>query len=194
VNPDVIDLGPFKKGRVWLGSGAPLPHNPCVHVREELAQKASLKADGPSRRVAIELCINRGPRSLYGLLGGEFVPDPSFDIVRVRLAVATRLEGNVEWSLAPKLDTVASGLLKDYAPDVLSAIESSQDLVALGSGTLTIDQAAVANMGSCSLMFRQLAIDVLRLLVRSSLPVAVSDRAQFLLAPSFVSADPPDDR
>ncbi len=131
---------------------------------------------------AIEVLVPVGPRSMYGLLGGEWQPDQSNQF-GVEVNVSAANERLFADSLALKGDEVRVGLPVEYANAVATGLDLAKDqLSVLPSGRLSINRAAHGAIGSCDAIFKHLAAVLVKLI--SSAEIERSDDGLFKFFPA----------
>jgi hypothetical protein len=151
-----------------------LPDAACPSIKT-LTHFAAAKAQSSSglRLAAIEVFVPLGPRSMYGLLGGEWQPDQSNQF-GVEVNVSAANERLFADSLALKGDEVRVGLPAEYANAVVVGVDLAKDqLSVLPSGKLFINRAAHGAIGSCEAVYKHLAAVLVKLI--SSAEIERSD-------------------
>lgn len=156
----------FKKARLWTETVPEYRYIGPVHRCSIIPSHGSRL---PARGVAVELLIPVGPRSLYAALGAEFVPSSGHEL-EVRVLRSKDPGQVISWALASAVDEVRSGLPLEFADVVAEATQVAPDLVRLGAGTLTINQAAYGVVSSNKSTFKRLAVAVVCLLGLEDLP------------------------
>jgi hypothetical protein len=153
-------LGVHGKARVWIDEPSGAKY--VATGVETRVVCGSQPTDGKraSRRIAVELWLPRGARSEYGLLGGYFAADTSARVT-IALGVSGSTGERFRDSLGAATDDVRTGLPEEYANEVL-AVAATLVTERLGSGRLTIDEAAHGIVGSSRNLFGRL----IRLVVR----------------------------
>ncbi len=172
-----LELSPYRKARVWLGELPDLGYEVKETVEDVIEVGAS--AVTGVRRAAIELYLYTGPRDLYGLLGATLTPDRSG---RLMLQVAASDDDGkpVDWSLASHIDDVRVGLPRQYAESVFDGAAGTHEIRGLGSGVLRFDRAAHGRVGSASIVFRQIAGSLVRLLAAGAESISVEELERYL--------------
>lgn len=106
---------------------------------------------------AVELFVPRGGHALYGLLGATF-RRASTDELKVQVATSSYNGPALENSLAHRVDDVRKGLVEEFARAVMDAFRRTDPQVPpLPPGRLLFDRAAQGMVGSCQVIFRELA-------------------------------------
>jgi hypothetical protein len=157
----VLDLQPYRKGRVWFKELPGLLQQDTTVLQRSVAIDSS--TSGISRAAALELFLPKGGRALYGLLGAEFIPNTT-QTLEVRVEMVTESRVAVPWALASTIDQVYAGILDEYAEGVINGACSSKALNTLGSGILSFRWGAHGMIGSSSGFFRRLSSNVISLL------------------------------
>lgn len=157
----ILELGKSRRARVWIGE---LPDAVCPSVR---TLTHTIAADRESqnglRLAAIEVFVPLGPRSMYGLLGGQFKPDATGQLsVDVDISAA---DGRLfAGSLAMKGDEVRVGLPAEYTKGVLVGADlAKSEMSTLTAGKLSINCAAHGAIGSCEAVYKHLAVILIKL-------------------------------
>lgn len=161
-----LELGKHRRARVWIGE---LPDAACPSVK---TLTHTIAADRESqhglRMAAIEVFVPLGPRSMYGLLGGQWKPDATGQL-SVDVNVSAANERLLADSLAMKGDEVRVGLPAEYAKAVLVGVDMAKsELNALTAGKLSINCAAHGTIGSCEAVYKHLAAILVKLLNAAS--------------------------
>lgn len=157
----VLNLGKFRRARVWIGDLPDATYRPLNTVKCSMAANSNV-ADGP-RLAAIELLVPQGAHSMYGMLGGEFEPDSgaSFD---VEVCLSSASEPVFANGLANQTDEVRMGLPSEYIEGVCSGIALAKgELDRLLAGKLRVNCAAHGAVGSCEAVFKHLAAILVKL-------------------------------
>jgi hypothetical protein len=149
-------IGPLDRGirkvRVWQNE-MPYTIAPGEILRTSISPTGTPSIDYEIS-VAVEMSLFASPRLQYGLLGANYKPEKSGDLL-ISVFVSESLENPFTESIAWKRDRVFWGLLKEYALAVLKIVTSSP--VAIGPGTLDFRCAAHAEIGSNQVLFACLA-------------------------------------
>ena len=148
------------KARAWIGE---LPNIPC-RAAEYIEKRVAVSWATRAKRstAALEVFIPRGGTWKYGLLGCEFVPNGSKELV-VQVTSSEAGQTITDWSLAQGLDAVKSGLPPWAAEEILSAASENGEAQALGPGWLRFPIGAYGEIGSSKWVFRCLANAVISL-------------------------------
>ncbi len=155
-----LDLGKYRKARVWLDE---LPDATCpLGVNQEITMSAAGQS-AQATRVAVEVFIPLGPRSMYGLLGGEFMPSTNGQL---KVSIISSSGGGklLPSSLASPEDQVWTGLPTEYCDAVKEGVHLAQQEIGAASGELVINCAAHGEIGSCAAVFKHLAIVLIKLI------------------------------
>jgi len=158
----ILELGKYRQARVWLEE-LPDASYPSVKTFTHTIA-ADRESRSGLRSAAIEVYVPVGPRSMYGLLGGQLEPAATGHLsVDVSISVANeRLFAN---SLAMKADEVRVGLPAEYARSVLAGVDlANGELNGLTAGKLSIDHAAHGAIGSCEAVYKHLAAILVKIL------------------------------
>ncbi len=177
-----LELGKYRRARVWIGE---LPDTACPSVKT-LAHTiaAGNKLQNGMRLAAIEVLVPLGPRSMYGLLGGQFKPDATGHL-SVDVSVSAANERLLADSLVVKGDDVRVGLPAEYAQAVLAGVALAKgELNALAAGKLSINCAAHGAIGSCEAVYKHLAAILVKLFNAASLELSDEELVK-LLPPTF---------
>jgi len=157
-----LALGKHRQARVWIGE---LPNAACSSI-EILNHSVAAKSRSQTELtlVAIEVYVPLGPRSMYGLLGGEWQPDQSNQF-SVEISVSAANERLFTDNLAKRGDEVRVGLPAEYAKAVVTGVDVAKDeLSMLPSGKLSINRAAHGAIGSCEAVYKHLAAVLVKLI------------------------------
>ncbi|NJK91118.1 MAG: hypothetical protein HC904_04360 [Blastochloris sp.] len=170
-----VDLGKYRKARIWLNE---LPDASCP---TGVTQEISVSAKGESvmaKRAAVEVFVPLGPRSMYGLLGGEFTPSTTGQL-NVTIISSAANGKSLSESLASSSDQVRVGLPREYCEAVKEGIRLAQAELSPASGELVINYAAHGEIGSCAAVFKHLAAVLVRLVNSKSLNLTDDEIASF---------------
>lgn len=178
----ILELGKHRRARVWIGE---LPDVACPSVK---TLTHTIAADGEPqnglRLAAIEVFVPLGPRSMYGLLGGQLRPDAT-GYLSVDVCVSAANERLLVDNLAMKGDEVRVGLPAEYAQAVLSGVSLAKgELNALTAGKLSINCAAHGAIGSCEAAYKHLAAILVKLFNAASLELSDEELVE-LFPPTF---------
>ena len=154
-----LNLSHHRKMRVWLGELPPLKY-PVVDSVERTIKAINSQIYN-RKYAAIEMFIPKGGRAIYGLLGAEFQPQLSQEIL-VQVAVSETATQQLDWLLASSLDRTYMGLPSEYCQSVLSGALTGAEI--LGSGLLHINCAAHGEVSSSPRIFNHLASTLVKLL------------------------------
>ncbi|MCT7970401.1 hypothetical protein NG799_29230 [Laspinema sp. D1] len=162
-----LNLNRHRKAKIWLGELPNLinPEHGCLE--RSLPRRTSTLTH--RQQGAIEMLVPSAGRALYGLLGGEFFPTDSGELI-VKVAVPENTEIEMPGSLASNLDTVYRSLPVEYADSVFNGIGDAGEI--LGSGILFCNCAAHSPVGSSPRMFRQIALILVRLIASQTASVS----------------------
>jgi len=133
----MLNLSYHRKMRVWLGELPPLKY-PAIDSLERTI-KAIISQIYNRKSAAVEMFIPKGGRAISGLLGAEFQPELSQELL-VKVAVSETATQQLDWLLASRLDRTYMGLPSEYCHSALSGALSAAEI--LGSGLLHINCAA----------------------------------------------------
>lgn len=157
-----VDL-PTGRALFWLGGDLPAGYS------SDHRESSSVRADGPpvEASVAVEWTAPRGPRSLYGLLGGT-----ARSTDRRELTLITQFsdgQGSRYRSMGHdfEFDELRVGLPAEYRGGInegVAWIRRSLAPESVPRAILTIDHAAHGALGSCDVMFAALIVTLIRLL------------------------------
>lgn len=178
----LVDLGKHRRARLWIGD---LPDAACQSVNAvKHSISASRNIQEGLRLAAIEVLVPLGGRAMYGLLGGEFRPDSTnrLDVDVFVASAGPPFAGN----LATKIDKVRVGLPAEYVEGVLDGVALAKgELDRLAAGKLLLNCAAHGEIGSCEVVFKHLALALVKLFNREG--QALSDEELISLFPSTFS-------
>jgi hypothetical protein len=155
-----LAFGKFRKARVWLNE---LPDAGCPPGPSEEMVFSASGGMTSARKAAVELFVPLGPRWLYGLLGGDFQPDPTGEL-KVTIRLPARNHKTFSSSLAKSLDEVHVGLNEEYSEAVKQGISLAQQDMESAPGNLFISHSAHGEIGSSTSVFKHLAIVLMRLI------------------------------
>jgi hypothetical protein len=144
------------------------------------------RADSQSvlRLAAIELFVPLGPRSMYGLLGGQFNPD-AVGHLSVDVSVSAAKGRLLADNLATKDDEVRVGLPAEYAQAVLAGVDLAEtELKTLLPGKLSVSCAAHGAIGTCEAVYKHLSAILIKLFNAASLEPSDDELAK-LFPPTF---------
>lgn len=152
--------GRYTSFRVWIGE---LPNAEFSSSRR--LTRIVPAANGPrrdSRVAAVEVSRCVGPRYIYGLIGGTWMPD---QIGEVALQVSLAEQGPVfQDSLVSRMDEVRIGLPAEYGRGVLEGIDMALlEPGAVHAGGLQIHCAAHGIVSSSHNMFSHLTAILLKI-------------------------------
>jgi hypothetical protein len=100
---------------------------------------------------------------LYGLLGAEFVPAASEQLLVSVPTLKTASTLQYSGALAQQFDTVSCGLLDEYAEFVIQGVDAAvKERSALVSGSLNMVCSATGEASSSGLIFRSLGCWIVR--------------------------------
>jgi hypothetical protein len=153
-----LELGQYRKGRVWIGEVPDACFIPISTVNLESETSSSVR--DALRVGAVEVLIPTGARFLYGLVGGTFKPDVTGKLC-VDVGISPPGLGLLKDNLAVNLDKVHKGLSRPYAEAVVKGIE--QELSNWTSGYLNVNCGANSDIGSAEVVFKYLGTVLSRL-------------------------------
>jgi hypothetical protein len=154
-----LELGKYRRARVWLGE---LPD--AVYSASPSFAKFGEVDRGEAKIAAVELLIPTGGRTIYGLLGGQFKPAAGYGM-SIEIAASTQSQRAFSAALTGPADRAYVGLPAEYTDAVNAGIKLAKEpLSKLGNGTLSINCAAHSLSGSSSLIFRHLALILIKLM------------------------------
>ena len=177
-----LELGKHRQARFWIGEH---PDVACPSVK---TLTHTIAADRESqnglRLAAIEVFVHLGPRTMYGLLGGQWKPDATGQLsIEVNISAAN--ERLLADSLALKGDEVRVGLPAEYAKAVLVGVDAAKkEMNVLTAGKLSINCAAHGAIGSCEAVYTHLAAMLVKLFNAGSLEPSDDELAK-LFPPTF---------
>jgi len=179
----LVDLGKHRRARLWFGDLPDAAYQSVNAVKCSIS--ASRNTQDGLRLAAIEVLVPLGGRSIYGLLGGEFRPDSS-NRLDVDVFVASAAGPPFASNLATQTDKVRVGLPAEYVEGVLGGVALAKgELDRLAAGKLLINCAAHGEIGSCEVVFKHLALALVKLFNREG--QALSDGELISLFPSTFS-------
>lgn len=148
--------------RVWFGE-LPIQRVGCDAITEKRYPALKTLNTAAGFKVAAEVLIPRGGRSLYGLLGAEFVPAASEQLLVSVPTLKTASTLQYSGALAQQFDTVSCGLLDEYAEFVIQGVDAAvKERSALVSGSLNMVCSATGEASSSGLIFRSLGCWIVR--------------------------------
>ena len=116
----LLNLGKHRQARVWLGE---LPNATYPSVKTLTHTIAAGRESKTGLRLAaIEVYVPLGPRSMYGLLGGQLEPT-AVGHLSIDVSIAGANERLLSDSLAMKGDEVRVGLPAQYFRAVLAGVD-----------------------------------------------------------------------
>jgi hypothetical protein len=144
---------PSRTARLWIGELPPASFTGYETLQQTVPSK---RTSSPGKRViAVEIRADTGPRTLYGLLGGEiqFAAAEFFGIdVGISTFEGPRLDDTL--AIPTRGDEVRVGLPREYAEAACSElVRTSQRTSDLSSGQLSITCAAHSLTGSSQSVF-----------------------------------------
>lgn len=149
----------YRSARVWLGELPPAKYHSTEFVH------AVFPAGGEEPRTtqaAVELLLPHGARISYGLLGCEFEAVRSTDLT-IRVGVFEGVDPKPAWSLGSKLDTVKTGLRKEYA--LATVRGASVAGLRFPPGVLSFVYAIHGEVGSSPALFERMENYLVELLL-----------------------------
>ena len=144
---------PSRAVRVWIGELPPASFTGYDTLQQTVPSKRSSPAG--KRVMAVEIRAVTGPRSLYGLLGGE-IKFASAESLGIEIGISTFEGPRLDDTLAipTRGDEVRVGLPREYAEAVCSElVRTSENTSDLPSGQLSITCAAHSLTGSDQRLF-----------------------------------------
>lgn len=205
----ILELSRYKRAHLWIDE---LPDAQSVSFHEV---SKVIEAKGfttvKSQQVAVEIAITTGPRTLYGLLGGEFIPrldgecviqvlvssvddllmnDSQITVSDIQGKQTANLELQShaqirETTLTLSSDQVLIGLPDEYVEAVLEGVLSQG--ACLPAGVLRINRAAHSLIGSNEMTFAKLGCALVRLLGLLIHNASYTGTKPFILADKSVS-------
>lgn len=157
------------QANVWLDEPPPAGFSASSTVTQLIRPKTIVTA---TRRIAaLEINLPHGPKSSYGLLGGELVDS---DVEGIGVVVSIGSTGfPFTQSLARGPEEAQVGLLEEYASAVVDGVDNVARLHGLPTrATLNFRWGAHGLIGSSSWIFEKVSGVVARLL---TLPKTASD-------------------
>lgn len=156
-----FDLGKARC-RVWLAD-LPMQRVGSDALTEKRYPASQTLSAAAGFQVAAEVLIPRGGRSLYGLLGAEFLPAAGDQLLvsvpTLKTASALRYQG----ALVEQFDTVSCGLLDEYAEFVIQGVDAAvNERSVLFSGSLSMVCSANGEVSSNGQIFRSLGYWIAR--------------------------------
>jgi hypothetical protein len=150
-----------RQARVWIGELPDAIYPAEKSVRHVLS--TSDRSVVEPLLAAVEFFAHVGPRTYFGLLGGQLLPSETG-----RLAVnvsITDTEGKPFLNNpSSKVDKIRVGLPSEYVGGVLAGVAlAKKELDVLSSGNLLINCAAHGYIGSSESTFKHLALILLKL-------------------------------
>jgi hypothetical protein len=162
-----LTLDRHRKARVWLDDLPEAAFNADQVIR--FTVPATNSAAGIQRIAAIELMTPRGGMIMYALLGGQFTPDLS-SVLGLSIRVAdTPTAGSFKGTLVESFDDVRVGLPSEFVDGVVQGVHMALDATNMVSGTIVINCAAHAAVGSSIVAFRGVTRSLMHLFRSASL-------------------------
>ena len=178
----VLKLGKYGRARVWIRELPGAAYPSAKTFTHAVAAVAS--SENKLMLAAVEVFVPVGPRSMYGLLGGQWTSGTTNQLsVDVSIAAA---DGQLfSDNLAGKGDEVRVGLPAEYAQAVLAGVDlAKSEMNTLAAGKLSINCAAHGAIGSCEAVYKHLAVILVKLLNAASVEPS-DDELVKLFPPTF---------
>jgi hypothetical protein len=148
--------------RVWL-SELPMQKVGYDAITEKRYPASQTLGIATGFKVAAEVLIPRGGRSLYGLLGGEFLPAAGDQLLVSVPTLKTASTLRYQGALAEQFDMVSCGLLNEYAEFVIQGVDAAvKERSELSSGSLSMVCSAYGEVSSNSQIFESLGYWITR--------------------------------
>lgn len=162
-----IDLGKYRKARVWLDELPPMPTGRATLLQRTLYLQCS--SHQALRKAGLELFIPAGPSFLYGLLGAT-ISEAAVSTFEVELRTLLRQDHIYSSSLAGSAGTAFWGLPGEYSEAVMNGVALAlNQQCRLGAAKLSIGVAAFSAVGSNNEIFKRLGFNLVRLFSEASL-------------------------
>lgn len=155
-----FNLSKYRKICVWLG-GLPNATFPS-DVKKEVNFKAN-NQEGIELKLALEVMVPLGARSMYGLLGGEFFPS-SDGVFTVLISSGSNNEKEFTSSLVYPEEKVWAGLPVEYCRGVKEGLILAQKKGQIPSGKFIINCAAYSEISSCEFIFQHITLMALKII------------------------------
>lgn len=166
----ILDLGRHRRARIWIGDLPDVAYPSQKTFTHTIP--AGREPYKQQRIAAVEVFVPLGPRSMYGLLGGYLQPT-STEFLRVDLSISSSNERLFTHSLAMESDEVRVGLPAEYADAVLAGVELAKEhLNIVAAGSLQINCAAHGVVGSCAVIYKNLAAILVKVFNAESLDLS----------------------
>jgi hypothetical protein len=164
-----LELTRYRRARYWDGAWPEQIYDAGGVLTRELEAAFRPMQD---RLVAIEAVVPRGPRVMYGMLGGRYQAKTAGDLVVVveYMPVGSELGERFVSPIAIASDVPIVGLPEEFAEAVVEGVHDVGPTERPGSGTLTFACAAHSLSGSSPLIFRALGRVVATLIASGSVP------------------------
>ncbi len=174
----VLSKGIRGKARFWIDE---LPASSVLPVPNTQVERTvvGVRAVALHTQAAVEFFRPMGGHFHYGLLGADFSRDCSGTLVVTVPTGSAETGAGLTGSLAGRLDRVTIGGTPQYAAAVLAGVQETQSEL-LPSGRLTFSHMAHGTAGSAPIVFRILAVAVVRLLMCHGGPGSEDEATTFL--------------
>ena len=150
--------GPVRGG-LWMGELPPCIFKSDLVLSEEVIySKDIVPGDSHQESIAgIEFFTHRGPRVLYGCVGGTYKPMTDMDGVKIEVRYLDQFVDKCQTPLASGAGDSYIGLEKNYAEAVLSGIKTAlQNGADLLPGVIIINAGAISKLASAPIIYERL--------------------------------------
>ena len=172
---------PSRMASIWIGEVPNVAYELESSIDRRL-QAGTMPLRG-SNLLAIELVVQAGPRSLYGLLGAQVIPKEESEFV-VSIWISNADGPRFDSSISPKFEDVRIGLPSQYAAAVIKgALQATNEIDSLPFAQLNFTYAAHSRVGSSNTIFEFLGRLVTELLLSKEDPASEQKLAQLLAMP-----------
>lgn len=157
----ILELANQGRAQVWLGDVPDAAYEAAKTVKWSAQAETTVR--GKLTLAAIEIFLPLGPHWMYGLLGGQFKPELK-DRLDVDVLVSSSTERFFVSELTRKSDDVRTGLPVEYVEATIDGISLARgELDKVAPGTLVINRAAHGQIGSSEVVFKHLAVALVKL-------------------------------
>jgi hypothetical protein len=155
------NIGHYRKGRIWLNSHPNIQYDTATILQTKIFEVTDEQWVKKTTCLEMLLPINV---SNYGLLGIEFIPQPT-DYIELSVYVGKDNEQLFIDSLAQLNDNVYVGLPKQYAETIFKLAQEILQQRILPPGKLKINVAAHAEIGSSRFIFSLITRIIFKIVV-----------------------------
>jgi hypothetical protein len=161
-NVRTVNLGGYRKARVWIGELPDAVFQP-TGTRVQMYE-ASGSGPGLPSLAAVELSVFVSARFIYGLIGGDWRPNAAGEL-RVSIHTSSSNGTLLPDHLSARGEDVRVGLPDEYSEGVLAGVQQwVEALEVVPSGELTINCAAHGLVSSSQMAFKRVSWTLCKLL------------------------------